>query len=93
MSRADKVVLRELERLGIRRAAEVQMAVLALQRALEAAEQSDALARIMWPHVFVARRRASVSIREAIEAIDRMPERQEIRSNSEKTQQGHEGTF
>ena len=93
MSRADKVVLRELERLGIRRAAEVQMAVLALQRALEAAEQSDALARIMWPDVFVARRRASVSIREAIEAIDRMPERQEIRSNSEKTQQGHEGTF
>jgi len=93
MSWADKVVLRELERLGIRRAAEVQMAVLALQRALEAAEQSDALARIMWPDVFVARRRASVSIREAIEAIDRMPERQEIRSNSEKTQQGHEGTF
>ena len=93
MSRADKVVLRELERLGIRRAAEVQMAVLALQRALEAAEQSDALARIMWPDVFVARRRASVSIREALEAIDRMPERQEIRSNNEKTQQGHEGTF
>jgi hypothetical protein len=93
MSRADKVVLRELERLGIRRAAEVQMAVLALERALEAAEQSDALARIMWPDVFVARRRASVSIREALDAIDRMPERQEIRSNSEKTQQGHEGTF
>jgi hypothetical protein len=93
MSRADKVVLRELERLGIRRAAEVQMAVLALERALEAAEQSDALARIMWPDVFVARRRASVSIREALDAIDRMPERQEIRSNSQKTQQGHEGTF
>jgi hypothetical protein len=93
MSRADKVVLRELERLGIRRAAEVQMAVLALERALEAAEQSDALARIMWPDVFVARRRASVSIREALEAIDRMPERQEIRANSQKTQQGYEGTF
>jgi len=93
MSRADKVVLRELERLGIRRAAEVQMAVLALERALEAAEQSDALARIMWPDVFVAKRRASVSIREALDAIDRMPERQEIRSNNEKTQQGHEGTF
>jgi hypothetical protein len=69
------------------------MAVLALQRALEAAEQSDALARIMWPDVFVARRRASVSIREALDAIDRMPERQAIRSNSEKTQQGHQGTF
>ena len=93
MSHTDRAVIQQLQVLGVRRAVEVQMAVLALQRALEAAEQSDALARIMWPDVFVARRRASVSIREAIEAIDRMPERQEIRSNNEKTQQGHEGTF
>ena len=93
MSRTERAVIQQLQVLVARRAAEVQMAALALQRALEAAEQADALSRIMWPDAFVARRRASVSIREALEAIDRMPERQEIRSNNEKTQQGHEGNF
>ena len=70
MSRADKVVLRELERLGIRRAAEVQMARLALQRAQQAAEEADALARIMFPEASNGRRRASRAIREALRALD-----------------------
>lgn len=70
MSRADKVVLRELERLGIRRAAEVQMARLALQRAQQAAEEADALARIMFPGAANGRRRASRAIREALRALD-----------------------
>jgi len=70
MSRADKVVLRELERLGIRRAAEVQMARLALQRAQQAAEEADALARIMFPEAANGRRRASRAIREALRALD-----------------------
>lgn len=70
MSRADKVVLRELERLGVRRAAEVQMARLALQRAQQAAEEADALARIMFPEASNGRRRASRAIREALSALD-----------------------
>lgn len=70
MRRAEKVVLKELERLAIRRAAEVQMARLALQRAQQAAEEADALAAIMWPKAQNGRRRASAVIREALRALN-----------------------
>lgn len=70
MRRAEKVALHELQRLGIRRAAEVQMARLALQRAQQAADEADALARIMFPEAANGRRRASRAIREALRALD-----------------------
>lgn len=70
MRRAEKVAINELQRLAIRRAAEVQMARLALQRAQQAAEEADALARIMWPDAANGRRRASRAIREALSALD-----------------------
>jgi hypothetical protein len=67
---AEKLALNELQRLAVRRAAEVQMARLALERARDAAEQADALARIMWPDAPRGRRKALRAIQEALAALN-----------------------
>lgn len=69
MSRAELVTLSEIERCSVRRACDVQRAILALQSALDHAEQADAMARVMWPDGRHERRRASAMIREALRAV------------------------
>jgi hypothetical protein len=66
----EKLALNELQKLAARRMAEVQMARLALERAQDAAEQADALARIMWPDAPRGRRKALRAIQEALAALN-----------------------